>query len=788
MPKLFGTSGIRGSASKLFTKEFCQKLGVVFGTWLKDKGKSGYVAVAMDPRDSSPRIKEQIITGLAVTGWEILDEGVVPTPALTYFVKESPHVGLGIMITGSHITAELNGVKLFIDGEEVTKEHEAEIEILFGQIKFNLQTSTPIIKYEQAAQELYVDMLTNLADLPYPKWKIIVDTANGAQSEIIREILTNFDIEVGYSDYCDIQSPHFVPRDTEYKGSATDLIQEVLRQDANLGVAFDVDGDRVVFVDDLGRFMPGDYSCTIIAEDSDSEAVVTPINTSDVINHIGKKVYRTKVGSTNVALKMKEVGATFGFEANGGAISREIFYGRDGASTLVKLLNILKKKKQPLSALYNALPQFYLYRDKVDCPQEKNQLIYSTVREKYSGKELDDTDGLKVILEPEEWILFRASGNAPEFRVFTQSKNKDRSLKLGQEGIDLVKSVISQESDVGAPPVFTDSLNIKKSIEMFPQQFAQVLKDISMQHVPNDCMLVNNIVLAGMGGSALPGRIISSLEQDILRIPFIVSTEFHLPNFVNEHSLVIVSSYSGNTEESLMSLADAVAKKAQIYILTSGGQLAEQAQKLDLPAYVYDASNNPSGQPRMGLGYSIASVLYLLSRCQLINSTDDLASISDFLQQQMSACQIAGQELAQKLVGKALIFVASSHLKGSAHAVKNMFNENSKTVSFLFDLPEADHHLMEGLAYPKSNSQNLIFVMWDSPHYSTELKNRYPITSEIISKHKIDVVKFPLLGEGNLFEALSALLTGAWASYYLAGYYHVDPGPIPWVDYLKEKL
>ncbi len=131
MPKLFGTSGIRGPAETLFTKEFCTKIGVVFASWLKNKGKTGFIAVAMDPRESSPRIKEQFISGLISADWEILDEGVIPTPALTYFVKNSPLVGGGVMITGSHIAEGLNGIKFFIDGEEVTKTHELEIEKLY---------------------------------------------------------------------------------------------------------------------------------------------------------------------------------------------------------------------------------------------------------------------------------------------------------------------------------------------------------------------------------------------------------------------------------------------------------------------------------------------------------------------------------------------------------------------------------------------------------------------------------------------------------------------------------
>lgn len=786
MPKLFGTSGIRGPADSLFTKEFCLKLGVVYGQWLKDKGKSGYVAIAMDPRESSPRIKEHIIAGLAVQGFEILDEGVIPTPALTYFVHQSPPVGGGVMVTGSHITANLNGVKLFVDGEEVTKQHEVEIEQLFQNFEFKTQVASPIIKYESAAKELYIQMLTDLADLPYPKWKIIVDTANGTQSEIIRELFLNLNLNFTCTDYCDVQSPHFVPRDTESQGGVVEIIRDVLTTRADLGVAFDVDGDRVVFIDDLGRFVPGDFSCSLIAQESSSSKIVTPISTSSVIDQLGKKIYRTPVGSTYVAAKMKEVGATFGFEPNGGGISGEIFYGRDGGSTMIKMLNILKVKNQSLANLYSSLPQYFIYRSKVDCPQNKYNQIYASVREKYSDKQIEDMDGIKINLEHEEWILFRASGNAPEFRVFSQSKDMARADKLGQDGLAWVSQIIHPTLATSATPLVNDSLHIKESIIQFPDQFKQVMSDIPMQHVPHECMLVKNIVLAGMGGSALAGRILQSLDQQLLKVPFTVSTEFNLPNFVDEQTLVIVSSYSGNTEESLCALSEALACKARIYVLTSGGALARIATEKNIPAYIFVPQHNPSAQPRMGLGYSLAGLLFLLSRCQFIKFPERLPQVVELMQARRARVEKIGQELASQVVGKSIVILASEHLKGAAHAVKNMLNENAKTMSFLFDLPEANHHLLEGLGYPANNPENYLFLNLNSSLYRTEVSKTYPKTIEIMRKQHFTVIDFPLVGDDQLMECLNVIQTGAWISYYLAGYNHIDPGPIPWIDYLKD--
>ena len=431
-------------------------------------------------------------------------------------------------------------------------------------------SSTPIIKYENTAKDLYLEMLKNQAVTPYPKWTVVVDTANGTQSEIIFDLLEDLKIKYIKTGDCDIQSPVFIPRDTEVSSSFAEISRQVLLSKADLGIAFDVDGDRIIFIDDQGRYLPGDYSCTLIAQQEDSQAIVTPISTSSVIDSIGKTVYRTPVGSTHVAAKMKEVGAQFGFEPNGGGIFADIAYGRDGGATLIKMLNLLKASKKKLSDLYSALPQFHLYREKIDCPFDNYDRIYSAVREKYS--DINDLDGIKVNLGHDEWILFRGSGNAPEFRVFVQSPDPNRAQRLGQEGLAFVKSQVYRVSPLRAASKL-DSLGIFESIQALPDQCAQVISEVSQQSIPASCSLVSNIVISGMGGSALGGRVIASLERQTLKIPIVVSTEYHLPNFANEKTLVVISSYSGETEETLSALAEARSRGCQIFVLTTGNSL-----------------------------------------------------------------------------------------------------------------------------------------------------------------------------------------------------------------------
>lgn len=787
--KLFGTSGIRGPADTLFTSNFCTKLGYVFGSWLTSKGKSGYVAVGMDPRESSPRIKQNIIRGLTAAGWEIIDQGVLPTPALTYFCKQTSSIGGAVMITGSHITANLNGVKLLINGEEVTKEHEQEIEKLFSSLPTpQNKFIDPAIEHRTTAADLYLEMLHGLADTPYPGWKIVLDTANGTQTEIFKQLFSDLNLDFICTGDCDLQSPTFIPRDTEVQSAFTDLIRDVLGNHADFGIGFDADGDRVIFVDDQGRYIPGDYSCSLIAKYSDSSSIVTPISSSSVVDHLDKQVYRTKVGSTHVVAKMKEVGATFGFEANGGGISAEIFYGRDGGSTAIKILNLLKKHRLKLSQAYDQFPSYYLFRDKVDCPTQLFDQIYSRIREKYMSHPLDDLDGLKIDLGNNDWILFRASGNAPEFRVFTQSSNKHQAQKLGTEGLDYVKSIIHPSTHNPDPNPNLDSLNILSSLQSLPDQCEQVLSDISTLSLPTSFSKVHNIVISGMGGSALGGRILTHLERQILKIPLLVSTEYHLPNFVNKNSLVVVSSYSGNTQESLSSLAEARSRGAQIFIITTGGKLAEIATQFDFPAYIINPQHNPSSQPRMGLGYAIIALVSLLTRGKLIHTPEYLDLLPDFLRQQQKDLPGRILSLAQSLVGKIPVILASEHLKGAAHDLKNQFNENAKTFAAFFDLPEANHHLLEGLTFPHTNSGNLSFLIIKSKMYHPEILRRYEITQHIIHKHHIPALSLIAEGNTSLFETMDIVQSGAYLAYHLALLNHIDPGPIPWVDYFKDQI
>ncbi len=237
----------------------------------------------------------------------------------------------------------------------------------------------------------------------------------------------------------------FIARDTETEGVLKDLQNLVKKEKADMAIAYDYDGDRVIFIDEKGQFVPGDYSGSLIAKFSKTPLIVTPITTSQVVDHIDKKIIRTKVGSPFVVEAMKKKKAKFGFEASGGGISEEIMMSRDGGSTTIKLLNILKNEQKSLSSLVGSLPKFYIHRLKVDCPRELNQAIMKKVKTEFKGTKVEELDGLKIWLDKTNWLLFRPSSNEPAFRVFAEAKEKEKAKQLAEKGMELVKKIAKKE-------------------------------------------------------------------------------------------------------------------------------------------------------------------------------------------------------------------------------------------------------------------------------------------------------------------------------------------------------
>ena len=341
-----------------------------------------------------------------------------------------------------------------------------------------------------------------------------------------------------------------------------------------------------------------------------------------------------------------------------------------------------------------------------------------------------------------------------------------------------------------------DRGQVLPSIERLAGQISQAWKEVKSGDVPASCSLAKNVIISGVGGSALGGRIVDSLLADRARVPIEVFTEYNLPNYVKADTLVILCSYSGNTEETLYAGKEALNRGAMLYGITSGGKLKEFLAQNGVTGYIFDPRENPSNQPRMGLGYSIASVLAVLSKCEFINLLDsEIEDATGEAEKFISDYGVHAPEnqnvaklLAKKLKGKVPIIVASEHLLGSAHAFKNQLNENAKTFSGIFDIPELNHHLMEGLRNPYEIKKILHFLFVESHHYSKRVQLRYPLTKGVIEKNDIEADFYKTRASKKIIEIFELLVFSSYVSFYQAMLYGLDPTPIPWVDYFKQEL
>ena len=351
---------------------------------------------------------------------------------------------------------------------------------------------------------------------------------------------------------------------------------------------------------------------------------------------------------------------------------------------------------------------------------------------------------------------------------------------------------------IGIPPVtnmidLTNSEEIKKldpknvygSTEMFPNQCEQIWNEEIM--LDDNYKSMQNIVLCGMGGSAYGGYIAQSLFKDGLSVPIYSNNDYTLPFFTNEKSLIVLSSYSGETEEVLACGEEAKSKNFKITGITTGGKLSEFFKSNNYTNLGFEPKFNPSGQPRLGTGYMILGFFVILKKLGFINLGDDefLKSVEE-LKSSIPEIKNKSIFIAKSLVGYIPLVFCAEFLYGNAHILRNQFNETSKSFSAFEDIPELNHHLMEGLKNPPDKKMKIIFITSDL--YSGIIKKRFELTKNVIGRNNVEFLEYKPQGSTKISQVLNTLAFGGYTSFYFSLLYGQDPSLIPWVDYFKEEL
>ena len=332
-----------------------------------------------------------------------------------------------------------------------------------------------------------------------------------------------------------------------------------------------------------------------------------------------------------------------------------------------------------------------------------------------------------------------------------------------------------------------DPKNVLGSTEMLVAQCEQILGDVKSFSLPREYSKVKNIIFSGMGGSALGAQVVYHLYKDALSLPFYINNDYSLPGFADENTLVILSSYSGTTEETIASAKEAMSRKCKITAITTGGQLSDIMTSNNLPFLKFDPKNNPCGQPRLGTGYSVFGTIALLSKTGFLNVNEKslLNSIAP-VREYKEMIRDEGIRLAQNLKNRIPVIFSAEFLVGASHVLRNQFNETSKNFSTYSPLPELNHHLMEGLKNPKDKNLTVLFL--ESELYSDKLKKRINLTKDVVEKNQIPYLSYKTGSPDKLGQAMEVLSLGGFLTFYLSILYDQDPSLIPWVDYFKEQL
>lgn len=440
---LFGTNGVRGIANEYINPELAVNLARSLGTYM---GSKGTVAIGCDTRISGQMLKSAAIAGALSTGLNVIDVGPVPTPSIQYYVRD--FADAGIVITASHNPREYNGIKLIAgDGSEFPRDGEREIEKIYYSGKFSTVSweKTGSFKTDSGVNEYYIRNVIDSVDaetIRSRKFKIVADTGCGAGSLTLPFLLRELGCEVlTLGAQPDGTFPWRNPEPTPE--ALSELSELVKMTGADMGAAHDGDADRIVFMDENGKFVNEEVLLAMMAKymlEREKGPIVTPVSSSqrmaDVAKDAGVELHWTAVGSINVARKMMEVNAIFGGEGNGGLIFPKHQYCRDGAMACAKILEILAGGKN-LSELANSVPEYFNAKTKV--PSIDTQATMERVKLEASGLglKIDTIDGIKIWYE-DGWVLIRPSGTEPIFRIFAEAKKQDRAEELMQEGLKMV--------------------------------------------------------------------------------------------------------------------------------------------------------------------------------------------------------------------------------------------------------------------------------------------------------------------------------------------------------------
>jgi glucose/mannose-6-phosphate isomerase len=324
---------------------------------------------------------------------------------------------------------------------------------------------------------------------------------------------------------------------------------------------------------------------------------------------------------------------------------------------------------------------------------------------------------------------------------------------------------------------------MKKLVLDFPIQLQEALIIGKNYRFTTELKDFNNVVVTGLGGSGIGGSIVQNYVFDKLKVPFLVNKDYSLPAFVGRKSLVIVCSYSGNTEETLMAMREAIKKRATVVCITSGGTVAEIANKKRLDCILV-----PAGMPpRSCLGYSMVQLLFVLGHFGLINGSfeKDIRKAIKYMKENEATTQKDAMALAKKIAGKTPVIYSAGLFEGVAIRFRQQLNENSKMLCWHGVVPEMNHNELVGW---RDAAQDKAVIILRSKDDFERVQTRIEINKNVIKKYTNTIIELYADGKSYLEQAFFLIHLTDWVSVFLADLRDLDATEVKVIDFLKNSL
>jgi len=451
MQKLFGSSGIRGVVNDFLTPELAGNIGSASASYFNAKK----AVVGRDTRLSGLMIEQALISGLVSCGVDVKHLDIVPTPVLAYLTKILS-ADVGFMLTASHNPAQYNGIKIFDNnGLSVSYEQQKDIEARINEKKYILANWKKIGRTANLSSlSKYLEMVKKTIQIK-KKWSLIIDHGCGATFDIGTKLFQNYGLDVtvlnGQPDGT------FPGRRSEPDKESLKFLSQVAKTlKADIGIAFDGDGDRVAFITGNGKFVDFDIVLAAFAgyvlRKAGGGVLVTNVEASmcfeKIANDFNGKVVRTKVGDVYLSEAIKRHNAIFGGEPCGAWIHPQFHLCPDGPLSGVLLLKALEEENKTLEEFIAPIPRFTILRKNIFCSNDtKNKVIHLFNREIQKNFidsiKISTIDGIRVSLD-NGWILIRASGTEPLIRLTVEGESLKIAENILERGIKLIKGKIEE--------------------------------------------------------------------------------------------------------------------------------------------------------------------------------------------------------------------------------------------------------------------------------------------------------------------------------------------------------